>query len=119
MQLRWSFIIGVLAILAPAWPALGDEGPAAKPPDKPHVTAQEVDAAIAKGVDYLWSLQQPTGLFSSGMYHLIGQAPGTGNVPGMGLGLTLVQRVAEAYGGCVEVVASSAAAGTTFRLRLP
>jgi len=44
---------------------------------------------------------------------------GTGNVPGMGLGLTLVQRVAEAYGGCVEVVASSAAAGTTFRLRLP
>jgi len=41
-----------------------------------------------------------------------------GNVPGLGLGLALVRRVVEAYGGQIEIVGSSAE-GTRFRLRLP
>ncbi len=43
----------------------------------------------------------------------------TGNVPGLGLGLALVRRLVEAYGGSAEVVSSEAGRGTTFRLRLP
>jgi signal transduction histidine kinase len=44
---------------------------------------------------------------------------GTGNVPGMGLGLGLVRRVVEAYGGSVAVANSTPGLGTTFRLCLP
>lgn len=43
----------------------------------------------------------------------------TGQVPGMGMGLSIVQRVVRAYGGDVDIVASTLGEGTTFRLRLP
>jgi hypothetical protein len=38
------------------------------------VTADEIDAAVAKGLEYLWSKQQPNGLFSpAGEYKIAGQ----------------------------------------------
>lgn len=43
----------------------------------------------------------------------------TGNVPGLGLGLALVRRLTDAYGGMAEVLDSQPGVGTTFRLRLP
>jgi hypothetical protein len=71
MKLLWSSAFGVVAVLLLAQPAPGDGGAVATPAvfvPAPHVTAQEVDAAIAKGVAYLWSKQEHDGLFGPGFW---------------------------------------------------
>jgi hypothetical protein len=81
MKLLRSSVVVTVTVLVLAWPVLGDGGAAAKPTDKPapaafapapHVTAQEVDTAIAKGVSYFRSKQRPNGLFGSGLWQLGG-----------------------------------------------
>ena len=61
------FVVGVAGVLVLAWPVLGDGGaaaPPAAPVAAPHVTAQEVDGAIAHGCAYLFSTEQKeTGRF--------------------------------------------------------
>jgi signal transduction histidine kinase len=46
-------------------------------------------------------------------------APGSPGKPGTGLGLFIARSIAEAHGGALDVVASNAAQGATFRLTLP
>ncbi|MBI2298835.1 MAG: response regulator [Armatimonadetes bacterium] len=43
----------------------------------------------------------------------------TGSIPGLGLGLPLVRRLAAAYGGGFDIVDSAPGRGTTWRLRVP
>ncbi len=72
MKVSWTSVVALAAVLMLAWPARGDSNTAAESAPAqidfvpaPHVTSQEVDAAIARGVASLYGSQiKETGRWS-------------------------------------------------------
>jgi two-component system sensor histidine kinase KdpD len=79
----------------------------------------------AQGIDHcLLSLQDdgpglPAHLDASLLFEPFTRGVVESSVSGMGLGLTLAQRIVEAHGGRLELAAASPGPGTIFTIRLP